>query len=72
MKKIRLVCPACIRWRASYLVKENNYYTCPQESCLHKYEIKDGIAVLLTKSGDSLNINKRKNLKMRPNFDGIH
>ena len=72
MKKIKLVCPACIRWKVSYLKKENHYYSCLQESCLHKYEINNGIAVLLTKSGDSLNINKRKNLKMRPKIDGIY
>jgi len=39
MKKIKLVCPACIKWRASPLIREASYFLCPQESCLHKYEI---------------------------------
>jgi len=72
MKKIKLVCPACVKWRVSYLLREDGYIFCPQESCLHKYEIQNGIPVLLTKSGDSLRVNKRINLKMRPDIDGIY
>ena len=72
MKKIKLVCPACVKWRASPLIREPSYFFCPQESCLHKYEIYNGIPVLLTKSGDTLRLNKRINLKLRPNIDGIY
>ena len=72
MKKIKLVCPSCIKWKVSFLKREANYFICTQESCLHKYEIYKDIPVLLTKSGDSLRFNKRINLKMRPDIDGIY
>ena len=72
MKKIKLVCPACSKWRSSHLLNSFNFLLCPLESCSHKYEIYNGIPVLLTKSGDALRLNKRVNLKMRPDIDGVY
>ena len=61
--QISLCCPACIRFNPSPLKLINQELVCSRISCSAKYEMYKGIPVLITKSGDFLNMIKKSNIR---------
>lgn len=74
MSKIKLCCPACIKFTPQKLIKKRGYLICPRKSCAHVYEYipNTNIPVLLTKSGDTLKYLKRLNLKRIPKSGKVY
>ena len=60
-------CPACVKMKPSRLIIKKTLYVCTNEACRYTYKSYNGIPVLLTNSGDTLNFysknerNERKN-----------
>lgn len=62
-----LRCPACVKLEPSKLIHRKNLLICTNDACRYKFKLFNGMPILITNSGDTLEYYSQKQKRERKN-----